>query len=475
MQTITKQLTARGFSPFDALVWLVCACLIAAIAITVLLGDRVGVRVVRMEPTTAAHSTEPIVVQFGEAMARESVEERLRIEPPISGELIWNASTLIFEPAAPLQPGSDYTVTVAAGAESQNGRLLLDDMRFTFDVRTPRVAYLAPATSFPQNVWIADPLNPDEARQVTHSPTGLFDFSVSPDGTQIAFSEYDDQATDINIKLLDIASGTVQQITNCQDATCTNPVWRPDGQTIAYHRLDANTSIAGIGPSITRIWLVDVTGTVFNNRPLFDDFQIVGHSPTWSGDGQRIAIYDPTAPGILVRDLNDQSIAMIPSLNGTMGTLSPDGTQLVFPNIDAGMTSPIRNFLQVADLTSNEVNQLTTLDDAIDDTMAAWHPNGRDLAIARRYVDERFTRGPQIYLLDSETGEAEPLVVDPAYVNGFFSWSPTGDQIVLQRFQTLDAQGNPTQNARTEVWVYNRTTDALVRVAVDAFLPHWVP
>lgn len=475
MQKIVKQFERSGLSSFDGTVGVVLLGLVGAIIVVAALGDRVGVRVLRVQPGEAAHSTEPILVQFSENMDRESVTERLTIEPAVPGEIAWRNDTLILEPDNPLQPGTEYTLTLAAGALSQTGRRVLDDQHFTFDIRTPRVAYLAPTTQFPQDIFITDPLNPQDTRQVTQSETGIFDFSVSPDGTRIAFSEYDTEVADINIKIIDLETNTVQQVTNCRDATCTNPVWRPDGNALAYHRKDANTTLPGIGAGAVRIWLVELTGGVFNNRPLFDDFQIVGHSPQWSATGERIAVYDPTAPGILVQDFVDRSITLIPSWHGTMGTLSPDGMRLVFPDIEPSAAPPIHSYLQIANLEDGAVSELTNRDDAVDDTMAVWHPNGRDLAIARRYVDERFTRGTQIYRLNSETGAVEPLVVDPQYTNGFFSWDPTGSQLVLQRFQELDAQGTPTQSATTEVWVYNLLDDALIQVAIDAFLPRWVP
>lgn len=459
-------------SSFDRLIFLVIAILIVAIGVTVLLGDRVGARVLRMEPEGIARSTEPIVVQFSESMNRDSVAEHLSIQPPIEGIIVWNANTMIFQPDQPLQPGESYTINIGAGAESQTGRRLLSDQRMSIDIRTPKVAYLAPPTRNPQNIFITDPLNPADTRQITDTESGVFDFAVSPDGSQIAFAEYEPDFSAVNIKLLDLETGVIQQITSCQDASCTTPTWRPDGQVIAYHRVEANNNLSGVGIGPTRIWLVDLTGNVYNNRPLFDDFQIVGYAPRWSTDGTRIAIYDSTAGGILIYDLNDQSSQFVPSRSGTMGTLSPDGTKLVFSDIDmpAGTSATVRNHLKIADLTTNEVRDLTYIEDAVDDTMPIWHPNGRNLAFGRRNV-----RGAQIYLLNGATGEIEPLVIDESYANGLISWDPTGTQLVMQRFQLLDAQGQPTQTATTEIWTYNLITDVLIRVATDAYLPQWVP
>ena len=60
-----------------------------------------------------------------------------------------------------------------------------------------------------------------------------------------------------DIKLLDLASGAVTQLTHCQTAMCTSPVWRPDGQMIAYERAENDPQF---GNSPARIWLLDLTG-----------------------------------------------------------------------------------------------------------------------------------------------------------------------------------------------------------------------
>ena len=464
------------FARFDTLIFLVIAILVIAIGATILLGDRVGARVIRMAPHGTARSTEPIVIQFSEEMNRESVSERLSIAPAVDGAIVWNATTMIFQPERPLQPGESYTVTMNAGAESENGRKLLDDQSLTFNIRAPRVAFLAPSTGFPQNLYIADPRNPEETRQVTNTESGVFDFAVSPDGLTIAYAEYTPDYTAANIYLLDLETDAIQQITSCPEANCTSPVWRPDGQAIAYHRVETNSELTGGGLGPTRVWLVEIAGSVFNNRPLFDDYQIVGYSPRWSADGTRIALYDPNGRGVLVYDLSDESTQFIPGGTGTMGTLSPDGTKLVFADyVPAGEDALLRNHLLLADLTTDEVRDLSPETDAVEDTMPVWRPNGRDLAFGRLDVGITGARGAQVYLLNSETGDVEPLVIDPSYANGLLSWDPTGNQLVMQRFQLLDAQGQPTQTSTTEIWTYNLVTGELIQVATDAYLPQWAP
>lgn len=465
MQVFQKQIERFGISQFDAAIGLIAVILIAAIGVTVLVGDRVGVQIVRALPTENAHSTEPIVIQFSEVMKRDSVIERFTISPQAEGDFSWNGDMLIFAPDEPLQPASEYVVTVGAGAESENGRELHEAYTFTITVRTPYVAYLAPATGAIQNIMVVDSLNPSVVQQVTQTSGGVYDFAVSPEGTHIVFSQFDVTASTFNLYLLDIDKGTTQQITDCQEAECIHPVWRPDGSAIAYQREEVATGT-------TRVWLVELTGESFNNRPLFDDPQIVGFAPAWSADGQRVTMYDSNARGFLVHDVVERTTALIPNWNAGIGALAPDGNQLVFSTFDPGSVAPIRSYLQIADLSNNDLAVLTFLDDAIDDSAAVWHPNGRDLAIARRYVDDRFTAGAQLYVLNSITGESEPLVVDGDFAHGAFSWDVTGAQLLYQRAPTGLGSG---VNTIPEVWIYDQRTDQAILIAQDAFLPQWVP
>ncbi|NWF70178.1 MAG: PD40 domain-containing protein [Chloroflexi bacterium] len=466
---------ARRLTRFDWTVLAVIGLLCAALALTLALGDRVGVRVLAAGPLNSAHSTDDIFIQFSEDMNRASVEMRLLIEPALEGAFRWNGRMLIFAPARAMTPGTEYTVILPRGSKSDGQRQTLAEYRFSFRVGMPRVAYLSPADGLP-NVWVASLDHPQAAQQVTFSPSGIYDFSVSPEGRRIAFSELDPLSQSAEIKVLNLDTGALVQVTNCtaEDSHCTNPVWRPDGNWLAYERIDFNNDLGSVGVSPTRIWLLDLSVNPPVTRPLFDDSQLLGYGPQWSGDGQRIAVFDNNTGGILIYSFADGGLITVPSRYGTTGTLSPDGLRLVFPEmiLDGNQT---RAYLRIADFGRSTFEALTAPDEPIDDTMPAWNSDGRRLAIGRRYLDERFTRGAQVYMLDTQNGEVTALVVDARYTNGFFSWDATGDRLVIQRFPELDEFGNPNPFGRPEVWVYDTQGGLLTQIAVNANRPRWIP
>ena len=461
-------------SRFDRVMGLAVAVILAGIGLTLLLGDRVGVTVERVGPQGESRGTSSITVQFSEPMNRESVEARFATMPPIEGDFSWGDRTLIFHPRAPLTPGETVEVTVGAGAESASGRALLNDTTFGFSVRQPEVAYLYPATGSPQNIWIANPGEPESARQLTFSPSGIFDFSVSPDGAQIAFSERNSNTGTADIKLLDLDSGGLTQLTNCADANCTRPVWRPDGRTIAYERVDYNTALANqVGASPTRVWLLDLTAVPATTRPLMSDLQQVGHSPQWSADGQTIAYYSTNLSAVVVYNVETGELISVPTGSGNSGTLSPDASQLAYTDITVNEGTGVNSILKLADLAAGSETTLTDPAAQVDDSRALWRPDGEQLAVARR--DQAIVRGYQVVALDPATGAATYLTDDPRYSNMFFWWDPTGQQLVLQRFPELNEQMQPNMNGRPEIWTLDVATDTLTRIVEDGMLPRWVP
>lgn len=477
-------------SRFDKNVALISVVLLALIGVTMLFGDRVGVTLERMGPLGQARSTASIIIQFSESMNRSSVPARLRVmQVPadkvgtdfhesdalsdVEGAVSWNGSTMTFRPSSALKTGATYLVKLSPGATSDTGRKMLSEYRYNFTVRSPRVAYLAPADSAPFNIWIADPADPTKARQLTNSVAGIYDYSVSPDGSKIAFSEKNTSTGTIDIKLLDLDSGTIEQITNCQDAECKTPVWRPDGQMIAYERVELNTALTG-KPSATRIWVIDLSSRPATTRPMFNDSQALGYGLEWSADGQRVSVFDANSEGIEVYDFRDNSTTIIPNNYGITGEISPDGLQVVFPQVVL-TANESHSYLTLADLKANVMRDLNNPTDPIDDSDPRWSPDGKFLVIGRRYTDDRFTRGKQLYKMNPADGSVEPLLVDPKYSNAFFSFDPTGAQLVIQRSPDPVAMNDPTNLGLPEIWALDLETKALTKVADDAFVGRWVP
>ena len=464
----------------DRAVIVVVALLFVLIGGTVLLGDRVGVQVTQIEPSGmpsgAAHSTSPITIRFSEAMNHDSVAAHFHLDPApkTPGKFQWNGSTLTYQVADALKPGSTYTVALDAGALSEDGRALLANYRYSFTIMRPRVAYLYPADSKPSNIWLVDPADPTHPTQITHSPTGIKDFSISPDGQQIAFTEDNNlNETTSDIKRIDLQTGALEQLTNCQAALCSAPVWRPDSRMLVYERIENDPQF---GNSPPRLWLLDFSTTPATTRPLFQETQILGYQAQWSADGNRVAFVDRSSVAIDIYDLTTDKIVQVASTAGVTGAFSPDGKQLIYPDLvaDHSGSGAMLNKLRLFNVDSGDFVSLSNDDLPTDDRRAAWSPDGKQVAIARQ--DGNATvRGVQVYLLDLATNQTKTLTDNSRYSNLGFWWDPTGTQLVLQRFPELDANLQNDPNALPEIWTLDLTSGDQVKVATDGFLPRWVP
>jgi len=330
----------------------------------------------------------------------------------------------------------------------------------------PGVLFLGPADAYARNLYLAR-LDTGTVVPLTDSPRNIEDFAPAPDGTQIAFTQNNDDGT-ADLWLLDVASGATRRLTHCVRARCSSPAWHPEGTQIAYQRQDFSAASQS-ATRATRVWVVDV-GTA-QSHLLFDDPQRLGADPLWSPDGRRIAIYDAAAGGIRVRNLRTGEEMFLVSEPGDTGAFAPDGTRLVYPFLVRGaLGQEFYTHLALADLSADTQVSLSGEPDApVEDAFAAWSPDGAHLALARHYLDERYTPGKQIYLLDVTTGAATPLIVDAAYTHAAPQWDSSGRWIAYQRF-SLDSP-----DAQPEIWVFDTQTGQARLLAENMFFPAWLP
>jgi len=344
--------------------------------------------------------------------------------------------------------------------------------------QTPEVAYLYPAFGGVQNVWKSPIDQPDNQQQLTFSEYGIYDYDVSDDGRWLAFAEKNSEGS-AQIRMLDIPNKRVIELVNCIEieAYCTTPAFSPDGTKLAYQRSESINGRYGL----SRIWLVDLTSSNYETVPLIKDSQVVGHTPIWSQDNNTLAFYsaDTTQPGILIFDFvprgdNDVQLRFIPSSYGVMGSISPNGQEIIFPEI-VRRNDQIFTHLRIADLLDKEFEAFTDPQGPTDDVAVQWSPDGQTVAFARKYTDDRWTVGHQLYLRDAESTEDNltPVAYDENYNTSYFRWNSKGNRLVMQRFPLQSEDGTPNRNAAPEVWVYDIEADELIQVIDNAFLPQW--
>jgi Tol biopolymer transport system component len=177
------------------------------------------------------------------------------------------------------------------------------------------------------------------AVQLTDGPGYDYQPDFSPDGNQIVFVRYHDDA--MELQLLDVGTGTVTALTR-DGAVNTEPRFSPDGSRLAF--------ISTSGSGRFHLFVGTLDGTTLQAAPLFEEresevaryyYDSYDHelSPSWSPDGEALMyVGNPEVPygtgGVWVYPLDsDAGPRLVRSEETTWGARpdwSPDGRRFAY-------------------------------------------------------------------------------------------------------------------------------------------------
>ncbi|HTP10637.1 MAG TPA: PKD domain-containing protein [Anaerolineae bacterium] len=246
-------------------------------------------------------------------------------------------------------------------------------------------------------------------QQLTHDLAHHSQPMWSPDGYKLAFST--DFTSYSEIYVMDARRLSQKQVTQCHDMhlSCWNPVWSPDGQRIAVDSRDTSEVVSKGGVYITDVDKAALFQSI-DRQNVLDDCD----NPTWSPDGRRIAMVCNTGEekqiGIFVVDLdNYKLVRLTPEVGGGL-TWSPDGKRLAFYG----------DGIWVIDLDTTHVLSLTQpIDNSTSDYFPAWSPDVTKIA---------FVRGYRIYSIQVDGSDLRQITD----MNGRYpAWSPDGSKIAF--------------------------------------------
>jgi TolB protein len=455
-----NRLNMAGSSRFDLVVWLTAGSLLLLVGLLIWRGDTIGVPVKNTFPARNAEEVSaqtPIRITFGQAMNTAATPE-ITLNPPVNGETRWQGSTtLLFQPAQPLAAETEYTVNLAAGLESRQGRAVLKPVSWRFTTRPPKVLYLAWDE---ENYYQLISISPDEGTPtpLTSQPDDVLDFALSPDGTQIAYSSYrDDEGSDLF--LIDSDGNNRRQILDCAQGGCSNPSWEPNGRRIIYER----RTFTGGAPGPPRLWWLDLSSG--QTVPVFEDSQWLGSFARFSPDGRWLAYISPGNQEIQLYDQESGRSVLIPSSSGEPANWSTDGESVLITEIDfSGEQYSI--YMYQVDVETAEVTQISGENQVIDG-WPTWSPAGEWIAFNRKPPTSPI--GKQLWVMRVADGETIQLTNDPGLHHGPPSWSPDGRWLVFQRFAQAE------QNAEPEIWLLNVETREAKMLASPGIQPIWMP
>jgi TolB protein len=448
---------------FDRLVLIIIAALILLFAAVVLFGNLFGTRPPKavLPIGNAIGSRGPFVLAFPQNMQHSSVEDYFETVPALEGSFQWNGRLLYFWPIQPLQPGQEYLIRLAAGALSEDGREIRQDMEARFQVRQPEVVFMSPVTGSAE-VW-ASSMDQGSPRQLTHTDGTVYDFGVSSDGEQIIYSARNDMSG-LDLWMVDRRGENRKLLLDCGPDWCSNPAMSPDKTRLAYARRNANLQPGG-PPGVPRIWvLILETG---QTAALYTDPEITGFDPVWSPRGDRLAFFDGAAGGIRILSIELDDELLLPSNMGTVGAWSPDGNQMMFIDMETSVNRPYIIVYQ-ADFAKDVISPVLSSDQVQSEYgKPAWSPDGEWIAIGIRAVGG--TGLQQIWVMRPDGSDAVNITNDFTYVHTAYRWDPAGNALVFQRLNLTSSNNLP------EVIVWQRESGEFTVLGDDSGFADWLP
>jgi len=454
------RINTKGIGRFDRIVGLTVVGLFTLAGLLIWHGDTVGVPIRATFPDRNAESVSaqtPIRVIFGQAMNTAETPEII-LDPPARGETIWQGSTtLVFQPAQPLAAETEYTVNLGAGLESRQGRPVLKPISWQFKTRPSQILYLSWGEENYYQLFAISPEN-GGPRALTDRPDDVIDFSLSPDGTEIAYSSHrGDEGSDLF--LIDSDGKNRRQILDCAQGACNNPTWEPNGRRLIYERRTFTTG----APGPPRLWWLDLSNG--QTVPVFQDSQWLGSFARFSPDGRWLAYISPDNQEIQLYDQESGRSVRVPSSSGEPAAWAADGNSILFTEADFSSIQYSVYIYQV-DVETTEVTQISGGNQVIDG-WPTWSPDGEWIAFNRK--PPASPTGKQLWMMRVADGEMVQLTSDPGLHHGPPSWSPDGRWLVFQQF----AQAEP--NAEPEIWMLNVETKEAKKLSAPGIQPVWMP
>jgi Tol biopolymer transport system component len=129
-------------------------------------------------------------------------------------------------------------------------------------------------------------------------PPAVLGIEWSPDGSRVAYTEFDGVANEYSISVLDVATGNSTALTSGEGVTGV-PSWLPDGATIAYNVQDVLATVSSI-------YLLDATAGGTPERVDARE-DLLYFDPVWSPEGSTLLVAGQSETDTQLYEVNPET------------------------------------------------------------------------------------------------------------------------------------------------------------------------
>lgn len=313
-------------------------------------------------------------------------------------------------------------------------------------------------------VSASDPqINSENALQISDAELSIWDFDTDPLQSRVVYSALNDNSTS-DLWWTSNLEDEPELLLKCEDASCNSPAFSPDGQLLAFTQRGTATVTTSGGLAPPRLWLMDIESR--ETARIFSDNQSIGYATSWSASGNWISYLSPDSNGIKLFNVSDAQTQFFETKSGELAVWHPNDDRLLFPMLKQ-VDGQFRIHLYVAEPSSGSTVNLSGEDAEVEDTTAAWSPDGELIAFRRRLVGSDSVPGKQIWLMDKDGNNPLPLTDAIGFDHGQPSWSPDGKYLLYHRFPLKGP------DIILSVWVTDIETGLHYEILRPAQRPKW--
>jgi hypothetical protein len=387
---------------------------------------------------------------FSRPMDIKSVEENLKIEPPLAGKFSWAGRRMVYTLLTPAPYGTNYKVQLQSAkdkfAVKEGKNRALQPFTGAFRTRDRVILYIGtdPET---QGRLVLYNLSQEQKKILTPKDLLVMDFKPYPNGEKILFSARTAESQDLlSAQLYTVTTGIAPQPTEQAEAPgrvdliLDNKDYQnlkfdlsPDGQTIVIQR--GNKS----NPGDFGLWFMPATKDNSGKPPTPKRLQSQpGGDFIITPDSKAVAVAQGQGAAILpLQPDASKPLDFLPQF-GLVQAFSKDGSQAAMVKFNTDYTRDLF-------LVTNQGTQKQLVKTTGSIVNCQFDPASPSLycLLTQLLPGEQYLEQPYLVAIDLKTAQQKPLLVlPPAQRNVQMSLSPDGLGLLFD--QVVPQQDNPT-------------------------------